>query len=143
MVEDDPITAIGYGLSDNRSSELGERDDEVLAMLLQSLDLDEVVTGFDDSDLDELLDEINSGLYGTLPPTGAANDPNEEWEGMPEFENEPKAARTLYIHFAKELDVAEFAKTIKQSITESTKSLWYPQRQTNLHMDKTLVYETE
>jgi ParB-like chromosome segregation protein Spo0J len=65
VVDDDPTTAVGYGIADNRLSELSEWDDDTLAMLLQSLNLDDVVTGFDDSDLQALIDGIGKGAdYG-------------------------------------------------------------------------------
>jgi hypothetical protein len=102
-------------------------------------------------DLEAGLDLSNVGispldLAGLMPspsldPTDPANDPNKEWEGMPEFENEPKAIRTLYIHFATNEDINAFAQLIKQRITDKTKSLWYPFKKDNLHMDKDLRYE--
>ena len=62
MVEDDPMTAAGYGLADNRLNELSEWDNEALATLLQGIDLDEVMTGFDSKELDAILTQFD-------PPT--------------------------------------------------------------------------
>jgi DNA modification methylase len=82
-VEDDALTAVGYGIADNRLSELSEWDDETLATLLQSLDLDDVVTGFDDSDLADLLAEIGQGLEQEAgdaePQTDRADELREKW----------------------------------------------------------------
>jgi hypothetical protein len=56
-------------------------------------------------------------------------DPNEEWKGMPEFGNEPKAFKTLYVHFETQDDVENFAEFIGQTIGEKTKYIWYPEKE--------------
>jgi len=56
------------------------------------------------------------------------NDPNKEWEGMPEFEQERMAIRTVHIHFKTEDDIKEFAGLMNQKITEKTKYLWFPMK---------------
>lgn len=54
-------------------------------------------------------------------------DPNEEWEGMPEFEQEDLSAmKSVIVHFATQADVDKFAMLVKQGISEKTKSIWYP-----------------
>lgn len=54
---------------------------------------------------------------------------DEEWVGMPEFENEDLSPyRTIKVHFANENDVQEFARTIGQKITEKTKYVWFPKQ---------------
>ena len=53
-VDDDPATATGYAIMDNRSAELAEWDEEILSGLLEELKLEEFdldLTGFDDGDL--------------------------------------------------------------------------------------------
>jgi hypothetical protein len=57
--------------------------------------------------------------------------PYDEWGGMPEFNNTPEAYRTLYIHFETPEAVESFIGLIKQTITEKTKTLWYPEREKN------------
>lgn len=53
--------------------------------------------------------------------------PNEEWVGMPEFDQQDKMPhRSLIVHFENDDDVAKFAALIDQNITSETKSLWYP-----------------
>ena len=55
------------------------------------------------------------------------DDPNKEWEGMPEFEQEDKSAyRAIHVNFATEKDVQDFADLIGQGITEKTRSIWHP-----------------
>lgn len=48
--------ATAYGIADNKTAELAEWDDEVLAGLLGSLDADlQVVTGFDDAEIQAIV----------------------------------------------------------------------------------------
>lgn len=55
------------------------------------------------------------------------DDPNELWEGMPEFEQEDLTAyQTIKVHFASEGDREAFAELVGQKITEKTPSIWYP-----------------
>lgn len=54
MVEDDPMTAVGFAIIDNRTSELSQWDLETLQTLMGSLD-PELETGFAEGELDELL----------------------------------------------------------------------------------------
>jgi len=55
-VEDDPSTAVGYAIADNRTSELSQWDYEVLQALIDSLDPDlGLVTGFEGDELEEML----------------------------------------------------------------------------------------
>ena len=46
---------------------------------------------------------------------------------MPEFEqNDLTPYRTLNVHFRNEEDISAFAELLGQSITDRTKSMWYP-----------------
>jgi len=54
-----------------------------------------------------------------------ANDPNEEYKGMPEYEtNEAGAYRDIIVHFKDQKAVDDFAKLVKQQLTEKTKFIW-------------------
>lgn len=54
-------------------------------------------------------------------------DPNQEWEGMPEFKQEDKDSfRNVIVHFDSEEDAAEFFKLIGQNDTGKTKTVWFP-----------------
>lgn len=53
-VEDDPATAAGYGIADNRTGELSGWDVDVLGTLIESLPGD-VFTGFEAGELEDLL----------------------------------------------------------------------------------------
>ena len=49
------------------------------------------------------------------------------WQGMPEFlHTDQDPVHDLLIHFATTEDVKRFAALIDQTITDQTKSLWYP-----------------
>jgi hypothetical protein len=55
-------------------------------------------------------------------------DPNEEWRGMPEFEQRDLSAyQSIHVHFKSQADVDKFSKLIKQKISEKTRALWYPE----------------
>jgi hypothetical protein len=55
-----------------------------------------------------------------------------EWQGMPEY-NQPNngAFRQIVVEFDNDEDVEEFGKLIQQSLTEKTKSMWFPPRDRN------------
>lgn len=55
-------------------------------------------------------------------------DPAEHWRGMPEFEQEDKGAfRTINVHFQYQEDVNQFSELIKQTISDKTKFVWFPE----------------
>ena len=65
-----------------------------------------------------------------------------EWRGMPEF-NQPDngAFRQIIISFDDQAGVDAFAKAIGQSLTDKTKSVWYPPRERNNVVDLFYVDE--
>lgn len=75
--------AQAFAIADNRTQELGENDDNALSKLLLELQSSSLLTetGYDDSDLDELL--------ATLEQENAIaivnGQESTEWVGMPEF----------------------------------------------------------
>ena len=111
---DDP-KALGLAVADNRSSEVGlQWDADVLKELSVDLDLQPFFTEAEMAD-----------LTGTALPE--PDDAEDEWDGMPEADNEDVAKRHLTVHFLSEQDVQDFAKLINQQITEKTKYLWFPE----------------
>jgi hypothetical protein len=56
-------------------------------------------------------------------------DPNEEWEGMPEFEMKTDKFRSVIVHFENQESIDEFARLINQTLTDKTRSIWYPEKQ--------------
>jgi len=71
-VDDDPQTAVGYALADNRLTDLSEFDNEALLLSLQQFDSMDDVIGFEQADYDELLAELggndSGGSNDILPP---------------------------------------------------------------------------
>lgn len=59
MVDDDPMTATGYGIADNRLGDMSQWDGATLAILLDGIDDPEIPTGFVDGELDELIDSMD------------------------------------------------------------------------------------
>ena len=73
----------------------------------------------------------------TLGFLGTAEDPNDHWKGMPQFQNEDKTAfRQIIISFANQEAVNAFAQLIGQKLTQDTKSVWYPKAEIETYMDK-------
>lgn len=69
---------------------------------------------------DELLDAWGLDIPG-------ANNADEEWVGMPEYDsNNEGPYRQLVISFNNQEAVAEFAELLGQTVTDKTKSLWFP-----------------
>lgn len=97
FVDDDAATQTGYAIADNRSGELAEWDEDVLARLLDSLegdDFDLEDFGFDDRDLKQLglADEPASE-----PEAHAASSDelHERWQILIECESEQQQAEWL------------------------------------------------
>jgi hypothetical protein len=103
--------AMAFALADNKSNEWAEWDFPKLDTVLDDLKIED----FD-------LSIIGMNI-------GQPDNPNDEWEGMPEFENHPKAARTIHVHFENLEDANSFARIIGQKISEKTSSIWYPEKQ--------------
>jgi DNA modification methylase len=77
IVDDDPATATGFAIADNRTAELAEWDDEVLARLLEAVEeeMPAVELGFTDEDLAELLNMDDGPIGEDVEPTEAPADP--------------------------------------------------------------------
>ena len=73
LVEDDPMTAVGYAIADNRTAELSQWDYEALQTLIGSLDPNlGLVTGFEGDELEEMLRAAGIDLDG--PALGESGD---------------------------------------------------------------------
>jgi hypothetical protein len=89
IVEDDPMTAVGYGIADNRLGHLSEWDIETLATLLDSID-DDLPTGFEGDELEELLAELGAGLD--------AGNWSDAFGGLPNDDRAPFQQMTFTLH---------------------------------------------
>ena len=57
------------------------------------------------------------------------DDPRELWNDMPDMGTEANACRQITIYFKKPEDVEDFANLLDQTVTDNTKSLWFPLKQ--------------
>lgn len=77
------------------------------------------------------------GLKNFLLEPAERLDPDDEWEGMPEFSHDDKTSyQKLIVHFPNELAVKDFSRLVKQSITDKTRSIWFPKAEIEKMMDK-------
>jgi hypothetical protein len=120
------VEAVGYAIADNRSAELAEWDDEGLAEVLRGLqsepDFDLAAVGFADDEVDALLRQLGDEAIGE-----EVEDPDAEWDGMPEFRNEDLTSQfRAIVHFANEADMRAFEELVGQKIPTNTRAIWYP-----------------
>ena len=67
----------------------------------------------------------------------AANDPDEEWQGMPEFEHKDLTPyQSVIVHFAEIEDRDEFAILVDQTVSDDTKSIWFPKAKITTYANK-------
>lgn len=107
-----------YVIADNKLALNAGWDNEMLELELSELQdvMDLGITGFSPYEINALFDE--------------KNDPDEEWKGMPEFDQKDKTShRSVIVHFESDDDVTEFFSIIGQGHTDKTKSIWYPEQQ--------------
>jgi hypothetical protein len=114
-------------------------EDEERAVLA-SLDPLSAMAVPDQEQLDALLGEISvkdDALRAMLDGLHGPNDPNEEWVGMPEFQQDDLTAwKTVKVHFASKADIDAFAALVGQTITERTRSIWYPEAEIGHYVTK-------
>ncbi|MDQ3541950.1 MAG: hypothetical protein M3440_14820 [Chloroflexota bacterium] len=104
-------------LADNRSAELAEWDAEVLQSFMD-----------DGLDLERFW--FPEELAQVLAATDEPFDPTAEWAGMPEYESEDqRPVKQLMVSFRSVEDLQHFAQFVGQSVTMSTKSIWFPERE--------------
>ena len=124
-----------YRIADNRTGSEAQWDMELLNLEIQDLkdlDFDLDLTGFNPDEL--------AGI--TLERQDGENDPDAEWQGMPEFEQEDKTAfRSIPVHFKDQESVDQFARLIMQKITANTRFVWFPEIEIETYADKRYVSE--
>lgn len=78
---------------------------------------------FYDNELAAILEDAADGILG--------NDPNAEWQGMPEFKQEDAfgAVATVKVHFASLEAVTAFAALVGQTVTKDSEYIWYPKQE--------------
>lgn len=119
-----------YVIADNRLALDAGWDDALLKAELeaiQEMEYDLALTGFTEPEL--------SGIM--LDKEYGETDPDKEWEGMPEFDQKDKTAyKQITVSFASEEDMRNFAALVGQTITEKTRSIWYPEAEIETYADK-------
>lgn len=96
----------------------------------------------DDSDEDEWLggeeivrEDDGQGAFFESEPTW-----KQHWKGMPEFfQRDLSPSQTVFVHFRTAADREIFARLIGQPISESTRSIWYPEAIISKMTDKRFV----
>lgn len=114
--------AIKIMTGDNEIAHLGQADDRLLAELLKQVqeNSDLLGTGYNEEMLSNL-------IFLTRKPD--ETDPNAEWQGMPEYNNENKNSwKALVVHFDNEQDMEAFSKLVEQPVAKATRFIWYPKR---------------
>lgn len=110
-----------YLIADNQLALNAGWDMQVLGLELAELgDLgfDTGTIGFSDAEL------ANIFMDGE-PET----DPDTEWQGMPEYENENiNSHRRLIVHFVDEAALEEFQKLLGITVSDTAKFAWYPKQ---------------
>ena len=122
-----------YVIADNKLALNAAWNEEMLKQeieTLQMLDFDLDLIGFSDSEIASLFLEKEYG----------ANNAEEEWTDMPEF-NQPDTTsmRHVIVHFDTEEDAKEFFNRIGIRDTGKTKSFWFPQKENDVLKDKAYV----
>jgi hypothetical protein len=67
----------------------------------------------------------------------------EYWRGMPEFvQNDLTPFHTVEVDFRRRDDIEAFSKLVGQTITQKTRSLWYPEAEIGRFVDKSYDSDT-
>ncbi len=115
--------ALAWLAADNELARLADPDLAQLAEIIEEArnhdaELLEAI-GFNEAEFAALLDKI------------APDNPIDyaaAWQGMPEFEQEDLSAiQSIHVNFKTREDVESFAQLIGQSLTDRTRSIWYPE----------------
>lgn len=118
-----------YVIADNKLALNAGWDYELLALEigdLQALDFDTDLLGFSESELLKIMVGNDDGF-----------DANQEWEGMPEWNQKNLMAfRRIIVHFRNQNDVDRFAKLVNQKILDKTKFIWFPIQPAETAKDK-------
>lgn len=106
---------VRLALADNRTSDTSTWDAAVLA---EMLDQDaRVLEGlFREDEIACILDQEIE-----------IDDVRAEWQGMPEFDGDPRACQAIKVYFQTPEDVQNFATLLDKKLTEKSKTLWWPE----------------
>jgi len=112
----DPQKAKECALADNRTAEVGLQWDAARLDKLRDEMPEAAKRFFQGYELNQLINPDKS-------------DVNQEWEGMPEFEQDAvEVFHTVKVHFLSESDVLAFAELLGQTVNEKTTYIYYPKQ---------------
>lgn len=95
----------------------------------------------DDFEID-FLEDIGFDKVDLIPKGIGENNPTEEWQDMPEFEQEDLLPKNrVIVSFENDEDRFAFAKLIGIKMTRDTKSIWFPEKKPDFVKD--LRYKDE
>jgi len=118
--------AVKLGVADNRISELNyDPDIELL------IEINDEIIQLDDLYYEDELSALvasNEEQEDQEDQDEGTNDPNEVWQGMPEFNGSPLAEKSIQVHFESMDDYYKFAELVQQKLTDKTKFVWFPPR---------------
>ncbi len=102
---------------------LATRGDAALRALLADVQTQSGAVG-------ALLSTLATDAARLLSPAEAADDPKDEWQGMPGFEQEDnRAYRSVVVHLEDEQAVQDFMTRIGQQFSAEAKYLYHPKRE--------------
>lgn len=112
---------------------MAETNKEALGQLMLEIDTEsEAVQAM----LDGLASQEGIDLGDPLNPAS-------EWGGMPDYENEDKRSfQSIHVHFKNQEDVDAFAKVVQQTITDKTRSIYFPEAEIETYADKRYADES-
>lgn len=115
---DDP-KAIELGVAANRVAYVDyDPDIELLLEIDEQIDLSDLY----------FEDELAALIEKDQNQNEETNDPNEVWQGMPEFNSTALDYKQLIINFETMDDYYKFAELVGQKLTDKTRSIWIPKR---------------
>ena len=111
-----------YVIADNKLALNAGWDNEILRVEIEEikeLDFDLTLIGFDAAEI--------TGLF--LEQENGETNAEEEWQGMPEFEDQDPCFRKVIVNFDTPEDVQNFFDLLDQKDTGKTKSIWFPEKE--------------
>jgi hypothetical protein len=101
--------------------------------------IDEIESPMEEStEYDNFMDEFepepstNKNDLSDLLGINDENDPDHwknHWKDMPEYDqNDAKEYKKLIVNFKTKEDYEKFAELVEQTLTEKTKTIWYPEQ---------------
>lgn len=108
-----------YIIADNKLALNAEWDEDLLSQELLDLtdmSFDLSLLGFAEYELGNIMGDTEFN-------------PEDEWDGMPEFNQEDKSAFfSCIIHFKDQEAIDKFSKLTEQTMTTKTKYVWFPEK---------------